>query len=171
MNGSVLTKDELTALNPDQIYNINTFVLHNELWGLLDTRYTELLGSPRRLEFNGKIREKLSDKKGIYMFFVEPDFPFSPKVSYLMYVGRVIGENTFNKRFYEYVNAIGNKNVRRNIQLLTNLWPGRTWVYVYELDLPDDEITKIEDDLIDHVVPPMNNRFKLEKAFNSRSIY
>ena len=55
--------------------------------------------------------------------------------------------------------------------LLTNLWPEKTWVYVYPLDLSDKEIESIEDNLIDNIVPPLNNRVKATSAHNSRSIY
>ena len=88
-----------------------------------------------------------------------------------MYVGKVAGNNTFRNRFYEYVNAIGNLDQRLNIMLLTNLWPNKTWVYVYPLDVTDDEIEAIEDNLIDNIVPPLNNKVKAKAAKNSRSIY
>jgi hypothetical protein len=55
--------------------------------------------------------------------------------------------------------------------LLTNLWPNKTWVYVYPLDATDDEIEAIEDNLIDNIVPPLNNKVKAKAAKNSRSIY
>ena len=55
--------------------------------------------------------------------------------------------------------------------LLTNLWPNKTWVYVYPLDVTDDEIEAIEDNLIDNIVPPLNNKVKAKAAKNSRSIY
>ena len=88
-----------------------------------------------------------------------------------MYVGKVTGTDTFFHRFYEYVSNIGNLNQRQNTMLLTNLWPEKTWVYVYPLDLSDKEIESIEDNLIDNIVPPLNNRVKATSAHNSRSIY
>ena len=35
----------------------------------------------------------------------------------------------------------------------------------------DDEIEAIEDNLIDNIVPPLNNKVKAKAAKNSRSIY
>lgn len=170
----VLTRNQLTELNPEIIYNISTFVLHYELWQNLDSNLRNILYVPVRIQFDENIRDNLGvirNKKGIYMFFVEPEFPFAPQANYLMYVGRVIGSNTFFRRFYEYVSAIGNKNKRRNIQLLTNLWPGKTWVYFYELNLADNTIEEIEKNLYDNIIPPFNNQFKARRALNSRSIY
>jgi len=170
----VLTRDELRDLNPEKIYNIQTFVLNYELWPNIDPTLAAILNAPIKIKFDTNIRNNLGairNKKGIYMFFVEPDFPFIPKVNYLMYVGRVISTNTFFRRFYDYVDGIGNKNIRRNIQLLTNLWEGKTWVYFYELSLPDTRIATIEANLYDNIVPPLNNQFRSKRALNSRSIY
>jgi hypothetical protein len=170
----VLTRNELRELNPEKIYNIQSFVLHYELWQKIDPTLITVLNSPVRLKFDSNIRKKLGairNKKGIYMFFVEPDFPFYPKSNYLMYVGKVTNTNTFFKRFYDYVKGIGNKNVRRNIQLLTNLWEDKTWVYFYDLNLSDKRIEGIEENLFDNIIPPLNNQFRAKRALNSRSIY
>lgn len=170
----VLTRDELADLNPEKIYSIPTFILHYELWKNIDPTLSSILNAPVRIKFDANIRSNLGtikDKKGIYMFFVEPDFPFVSNANYLMYVGRVIKTNTFFKRFNDYVNGIGNKNVRRNIQLLTNLWEDKTWVYFYELNLADTRISAIESNLFDNIIPPLNNQFRSKRALNSRSIY
>ncbi|HVW15858.1 MAG TPA: hypothetical protein VHB54_18650 [Mucilaginibacter sp.] len=171
---AVLSRKQLSELNPDKIYNIQTFVLHHERWVNVDNTLSTTLNAPVKIEFDKDIRTKLGglkDKKGIYMFFVEPDFPFVPSCNYLMYVGRVIGGNTFFARFYDYIKGIGNTTVRRNIQLLTNLWPGHTWVYFFELNLTDARISAIEKNLYDNIVPPLNNSFSAKGAKNSRSIY
>ena len=168
---AVLSLEELNNINPEKIYNIKSFVLNINTWENLRNDLTMLLKNGKRVLFDENIRNSLPLTKGIYMFFIEPCFPFLPETRYLMYVGRVIGSNTFYNRFNDYVSSIGNKDKRRNIQLLTNLWPNKTWVYVYELDLSDDEITAIEDNLIDNIVPPLNNKFKAKSAQKSRSIY
>lgn len=166
-----LSYEELNNDNPEQIYNIKTFVLNLQSWKEVRTDLGVLFRNGQRFKFDEHIQEQLPKTKGIYMFFVEPKFPFQPEVRYLMYVGKVTGTNTFQNRFYDYVSGIGCHNQRRNIQLLTNLWPNKTWVYVYELELSDDEIENIEDNLIDNIIPPMNNKFKAITAKNSRSIY
>lgn len=170
----VLTRDELADLNPEKLYNIPTFVLHYELWQNVDPNLALTLNAPVKVQFDENIRNNLGairNRKGVYMFFVEPEFPFVPTVNYLMYVGKVVGTNTFFKRFYDYVSAIGDKNKRRNIQLLTNLWEGRTWVYFYELAMTDVQIEGIEQNLYDNIIPPLNNQFRAKRALNSRSIY
>lgn len=166
-----LSLEELNNDNPEKVFRIDTFVLNHQTWVNIRKDLSILFSNGKKFKFDENIQSVLPSTKGIYIFFVEPEFPFSPEVRYLMYVGRVIGSNTFKKRFYKYVAAIGSHKERRNIQLLTNLWPNKTWVYIYELNLKDDEITAIEDNLIDNIIPPMNNKFKSSKAKNSRSIY
>jgi hypothetical protein len=170
----VLTRDELRDINIEKIFNIQTFVLHFELWQNIDPTLSTILNAPVKIKFDVNIRNNMGsikNKKGIYMFFIEPDFPFLPKANYLMYVGRVINSNTFFKRFNDYIKGIGNKNIRRNIQLLTNLWENKTWVYFYELNLADSRIKTIESNLFDNIIPPLNNQFRAKRALNSRSIY
>lgn len=166
-----LSYEELNNDNPEQIYNIKTFVLNLQSWKEVRADLDDLFRNGQRFKFDEHIQDQLPKTKGIYIFFVEPKFPFQPEVRYLMYVGKVTGTNTFQNRFYDYVSGIGRHNQRRNIQLLTNLWPNKTWVYVYELELSDDEIEILEDNLIDNIIPPMNNKFKAITAKNSRSIY
>lgn len=169
-----LTKEELVSINPDKIYNIKTYVMNLELWANITTKTKTILSAvkPKVIPFDDKIQGKLSNTaKGIYIFVVKPELGIDPEPLHLMYVGKVEASNTFHKRFYDYVGAIGKKDKRRNIQLLTNLWPGKTYVYVYELGVSDAEIVEIEDNLIDTIVPPMNNRFKLKRAKDSRPLY
>jgi hypothetical protein len=169
---AVLSQEKLASLNIDKIYNIETYVLNINLWKQLDKSLKIKLKNPKKYPFDENIRTLLPKKaKGIYIFTVEPEFPFIPTVVNFMYVGRVTAGNTFFKRFHEYVTAIGKEDQRRNIQILTNAWPGKTWVYVYELSLPDTEIKKIERNIFNSIVPPMNNEFTLKRAKNSRSLY
>lgn len=166
-----LSLQEINNAYPEKVYNIESFVLNVNTWANIRQELGNLFHNGLRFKFTENIRESLPHTKGIYIFYVEPNFPFLPETRYLMYVGKVTGTDTFFHRFYEYVNNIGNLNQRQNTMLLTNLWPEKTWVYIYPLDLPDKEIESIEDNLIDNIVPPLNNRVKATSAHNSRSIY
>lgn len=164
---NTLSLQEINDAYPEKVYNIKSFVLNIKTWSNVHKK----LSTGRRFKFDEHICKILPQTKGIYIFYVEPEFPFLPETRYLMYVGKVTGTNTFSNRFHEYVSSIGNIDTRKNIMLLTNLWPEKTWVYVYSLNLSDKEIEAIEDNLIDNIVPPLNNRVKAKSAQNSRSIY
>lgn len=166
-----LSIEQINESRIDSRYNIESFVLNIKAWENIKTELSELFKGGQKYKFDSNICEHLPNKKGIYIFYVEPDFPFLPETRYLMYVGRVIGTNTFHNRFYKYVEGIGNSNQSENKMLLTNMWPGKTWVMVYPLDMDDEAITKIEDNLIDNIVPPLNGKVKTNSAKNSRSIY
>jgi hypothetical protein len=167
----VLSLDELNSVNPQKIYEL-PLTLNINLWS--NIKLPSPLPKPIKLEFNENIRKtfpaNLKNKKGIYFFMIEPDFPFTPEIKYLVYIGRVIKTNTFFKRFYDYVNAIGNYSVQRNKQLMTNAWPSKTYIYYYELT-NDSDIETIEQELIDKIIPPLNNKFFLKEAINTRSLY
>lgn len=166
-----LTLQELNSVNPEKIYDL-PLTLNINLWNGISLPIS--LPSPVKIEFNNSIRNVLpltiKNKKGIYMFMVEPQFPFDPDIKYPIYIGRVYKTNTFFKRFYEYVNCIGNYNVKRNRQLMTNAWPLKTFVYYYVLN-NDTEIELIEKELVDKIIPPLNNMFYLKEATNTRSLY
>jgi len=169
-----LTLDELNKMNPEKTYNVPAPGYNPKAWDSISLPIT--LPKPIKLIFDDDIRKNMGTnvkyKKGIYMFCIEPNFPFDPEIRYIMYIGRVIKKNTFFKRFYDYVKAIGAPNKRRNIQLLTNLWAGKMFVYYYDLSqCPDNIISDIETQLIDKIIPPMNNKFELKDAQKTRSIY
>jgi hypothetical protein len=160
-------------MNPEKIY-VLPFTLNIGLWQNIDIGLKSTFSSPVKLKFNELIKENMNSikaSKGIYMFFIEPDFPFLPPANYLVYIGRVTKGNTFFKRFYDYTSSIGERNKRRNIQLLTNLWPDKTWVYFYPLSETDQRISEIEKMLFNNIVPPLNADLTAKGARNSRSIY
>jgi hypothetical protein len=165
-----LSREQLAMANLNLHYNLP---LHPNpyLWAKIAPNIRGKLDAYKKIKFDESIRDYLSTSaKGIYMFFVEPDFPFLPEVKYLMYIGRVIGTNNFKNRFGDYTSGIGEINQRRNKQILTNAWPNHTWVYVFELDLPDNEIEEIESTLINNIIPPCNVALEGTEARSTRSI-
>lgn len=125
------------------------------------------LPAPTRLTFDDTIRNimpaNLRNSKGLYFFFIEPEHPLNLNISHLVYIGRVLGgaqnNHNFHTRFREYVNAIGNKTVKRNTMRMTNLWPNKTHVYFFELNhFTDAQIEFYEDLLIQKIVPPLNEK-------------
>lgn len=153
-------------------------VYHDPLWWS-DIR-NHNLGIPVRLKFDSNIRQNMptniKNAKGIYMFFLEPDHPFPDNIliRHLLYVGRVQnGTTNFNffKRFYDYVQAIGNRSKALNIIRLTNLWPDHTYVYYFDLSSrADNEIVQIEKNIFNKIVPPLNEELHGEAGF-TRDFY
>ncbi len=167
---SALSLEEINEQNPEKIYDL-PLTLNIKKWQTFSLP-VNLTSYSKKIKFDENIRQQMDsikDKKGIYMFVVEPNFPFVPRIDYLLYIGRVIKSDTFFKRFSDYVNSIGNKNVRRNIQLLTNAWIEKTFVYFFEIN-NDQNIIDTEKQLINIIVPSLNNQLYLKGAHNPRSI-
>jgi hypothetical protein len=144
------------------------FVVHNPDWWSQLQNYN--LPVPVKLPFDENIRLNMPlnihSGKGIYMFVIEPNHHCTTHIDlkHLMYVGRVQEGNTgfnFFRRFNDYVSAIGNRTASRNKMRLTNLWPNQMYVYFFDLsNRSDQDIVDIEDNIINKVVPPLNEALK-----------
>lgn len=170
----VLSIEQINNSFPDNRYMLN--VIHNpNLWAEIDIA---TLPSPEKVKFDENIRTNMpidiKDDKGIYMFILEPNYPFEPSIKHLVYIGRVREGATnfsFFKRFNDYIGLIGNPNGSLNKVLLTNLWPNHTFVYFFKLDsMSDDEIAEIEDNLIKKIIPPLNSAIG-GKTEQTRDLY
>jgi hypothetical protein len=166
-----LSLEQINAQNPEKVYDL-PLTLNIQHWNAIALPIA--LPLPQKFAFDEGIRDRLPDtlkyKKGIYMFVVEPSFPFTPRIDYLLYIGRVKNNNTFFSRFYKYVKSIGTNYAQRNIQLLTNLWPDRTYVYFFDINSTDEIITEVEKQLVRFIIPSLNNALFIEGAHNPRNI-
>jgi hypothetical protein len=150
---------------------------HPDFWQSLNLPLTPL-PPPTKVKFDENIKinmpASIRQNKGIYMFFLEPNHPFTPLINHLVYVGRVRQGTTnfsFLKRFDEYQKQIGNVNGSLNKVLLTNLWPDHTYVYFYSMNsLTDSDIATIEDEIIKKIIPPLNSKIG-GKTEQTRNLY
>ncbi|MFE3849295.1 hypothetical protein ACFX5D_15120 [Flavobacterium sp. LB3P45] len=161
-----LTESEVRDAFPHSAAPLKLSVYHRIEW------WDEIilpvpLPAPIRLTFTDTIRNtmpvNIRNGKGLYFFFLEPEHPINLNISQLVYIGRVLGgaldNHNFYLRFREYVNAIGNRAVKRNTMRMTNLWPNKTYVYFFELNhFTDAQIVVYEDLLIQKIVPALNEK-------------
>ncbi len=169
-----LTIDQLAEPEKYNIFDI-PFHVNPYSWSRIDQSLSQVLGLPERFKFDENILEALANKKrGIYIFAVEYDLPLNLDINkYLLYIGRVSKTNSFKKRIRKYVNNIGvqSDKVTFKQRLLANAWKGITWVYVYDLQIPDDEIDRIERILISSIKPFINSNLKAKSARNPQNLY
>jgi hypothetical protein len=170
----VLSIEQINNSFPDNRYMLN--VIYNpNLWTEINI---SKLPNPTKVKFDENIKisipTDIKDEKGIYMFMLEPNYPFEPSIKHLVYIGRVRrGATSFSffKRFNDYTSLIGNPNGSLNKVLLTNLWPNHTYVYFFKLNsMTDDEIAEIEDNLIKKIIPPLNSAIG-GKTEQTRDLY
>lgn len=162
-----LTEDQVKQAFPDAAQPSKLHLYNKVAWW--EEIIIPALPTPVLLPFNENIRNRMPPNirngKGLYFFCVEPSHPINIEIRYLIYIGRVLGGATdnhnFHLRFAEYVNAIGDLNVKRNTMRMTNLWPNRTNVYFFDLNYcSDDDIIELEDLFIQKIVPPLNEKLK-----------
>lgn len=106
--------------------------------------------------------------QGIYMFVVD----ISGRVSlnstsqYVLYVGQA---GDLRSRFLSYFNYIKSDKPSDFLKrCMVLIWKGRLKFHYFQTqNLSDVDLTKVEFDLIDNIVPPINQRFRgrlLKKA-------
>lgn len=170
----VASLDDINNNFPENRYMLK--VIHTpNLWNRIGI---PTLPTPTKVKFDdsilASIPSSIANNKGIYMFFLEPNHPFLPKVHHLLYIGRVqsgTSNFSFKKRMYDYKATIGNVTRSLNKVLLTNLWPDHTFVYFYSLNhMTDQAIKDIESNLYKNIVPPLNAQIE-GKTEQTRNLY
>jgi hypothetical protein len=165
-----LSIQRISDLNSDKFYEFTAFISIKNFEIINDILKKCTVTLLKKEKFVYNIPDVLTNDKGIYLFTLEELSLFQPNLCYLLYVGRVFKDNTFKNRFYDYRNAIGNENVPQNKMLLTNLWPGKTFVYFYALT-DDNTIHDIEQILVNQTKPPFNAEYYTEKTINNIDLY
>ena len=98
-----------------------------------------------------------NNEKGVYSFVTQPSIANHPQLSYLLYIGKT-EKQSFRKRFKQYLNEPKQHKPRAHIcDMLTN-WPDHLYFYfapISNLNL----IAKVEDELIEALIPPCNDQF------------
>jgi hypothetical protein len=111
------------------------------------------------IPFNKGNRTKIPKLPGIYLFFVKPTSRIHEEQSFILYVGYSMNlYNRYGDYLYKYSNSDEPNYIERRIML--NSWSD--YLYYTYIDLngkTESEITKIESDIIDSLVPPINRDF------------
>lgn len=109
--------------------------------------------------FNAANRVIVPNNPGIYLFFVKPNPIVYPEQSFVMYVGMAM--NLFN-RYGDYLTTYKNSDEPNYFErrIMLNVWEDQLYYTFIDLSgLTEKQIKKIEDKIIDSLVPPINRRF------------
>ena len=154
----------------------NTDILNNkkQRWLTICADYviwelqTVLLGNPfvpvwTERKFEKTSQSSIPDAMGVYMFVIKstPETLTNNQHRYILYVGQAVN---LRKRFGEYFHyAHSNKPSDQLKRVMTLIWKDRLNFHYFETpNFTIPELTSIEFDLIDRIVPPMNNRFRAD---------
>ena len=99
-------------------------------------------------------RPSVPQRAGLYTLVVQPGIFGHPLCSYLMYVGKT---NSLHRRFGEYLREMNQATGRKKIVRLLNKYFDYVWFCFTEI--PESEISRVEDALLEAFMPPFNDRF------------
>lgn len=137
-----------------------SFQLNIDKWNTMDQHIKDMVSQPwENIKFldetgtkiNDKINKVPNDKGGVYVFLLKPEI-IPGMHRYIMYIGRARKKNGFSlrKRCKEYL-----KDERIQIMYMRETWGDKLYFYYLPLD-NDDDIEKIERELIRVIIPPCN---------------
>jgi len=109
--------------------------------------------------FNTANRNLVPREPGIYLFFVRPDLQIFNEQSYIMYVGYSM--NLYN-RYGDYLTTYKNSDEPNlfDRRLMLNVWENNLYYTFINLNgLTEANIQRIEEKIIDSLVPPINRDF------------
>lgn len=137
-----------------------SFQLNIDKWNSMDQNIREMVSQPWEsvkfldetgTKINSEVSRVPNDKGGIYVFVIKPEI--IPDVHrYIMYIGRARKKLGFSlqKRCKEYIN-----DNRVKIMYMREEWGDQLYFYYLPLD-SDEDIEKIERELIRVIIPPCN---------------
>ncbi|MDR1069262.1 MAG: hypothetical protein LBL37_00520 [Gracilibacteraceae bacterium] len=145
------------------------FILNTTLWDSFNPKVMSIISQPQSwrevklLAPDGKSNPQLrtipNDKGGIYLILAKPNI-LPESCLYLMYIGRahITADHNLRKRCSQYPT----EKERPKIKRLIEQW-GR-YLYVRYLPLDgNDIIDVVEDELINIILPPFNDRIPNKK--------
>lgn len=131
---------------------------HNPLWN--------------SVEFHSDNRDSIPEEKGIYMFVAEP--PYSSLANlrhrYILYIGQSVNLRQRYLQYFNYQNSDEPSDQFKRIMIL--IWQEcLCFNYFLTPDFSSNNLTAIEMDLIDMIVPPMNIRFRAKEVIQRVKFY
>lgn len=112
----------------------------------------------------------LPERQGVYAFVVKSQIANLSWSGYILYVG-MTEKQTFSERFAQYFAETKRAKPRYWIKEMFQLWKKHLFYYYAETSVGDAK--KIEDDLLEALLPPNNEKFpgtigKVKKEIYSR---
>jgi hypothetical protein len=101
----------------------------------------------------------LQNQQGIYMFIVKPHTPFTKHQTYIVYVGETQNLNGRFQKYFSYTNSKHPSDQKKRRMVL--VWDGYLYFNYYATNFQTkQERRDAEYDLIDSIVPPINDDFR-----------
>ncbi|AMR28253.1 hypothetical protein A0257_14930 [Hymenobacter psoromatis] len=124
------------------------------------------------VKFDRTSASSIPSEMGVYMFIVKslPEALLNYQHRYILYVGQAVN---LRKRFGEYFHyANSSKPSDQLKRVMTVVWEDKLYFNYFPTDgFSRADLTSVEFDLIDKIVPPMNKLFRAEVLKQYISLY
>jgi hypothetical protein len=114
----------------------------------------------KKLKFGENFRNDVPTVRGLYIFTLEADGLKLPGHGYILYVGITgdTGNANLRKRYGQYLLDLKNANGRPAVCYMLKNWSNELFFNFAELPNIAIDLAKIERDLINALIPPINKR-------------
>jgi hypothetical protein len=102
-------------------------------------------------------KDRVPKQSGVYSLLIQPGIANHPACSYLMYIGQA---KSLQRRFTDYLNERKRETGRPKIYRFLNLY--QDYVYFCYTTVRKDELTKVENNLLNAYIPPSNDQYPAE---------
>lgn len=144
------------------------FCLDHKLYAAKPKRAHQIPIIWNQVDFLKNQKLNVPDVQGIYMFVIDisGSVSLNGTSQYVLYVGQA---SDLRNRFMTYFNYIKSDTPSDFLKrCMVLIWKGKLKFHFFQTqNLSDVDLTKVEFDLIDNIVPPINQRFRgrmLKKA-------
>lgn len=141
-----------------------TFNLDFDIWNLPTILNINRFSSWTEIKYSESALTTLlplKGQEGIYMFVAKPDISASIHHSYILYVGET---NNIYQRFEQYLKYKNSSHPSdQKKRQMTIIWEKHLYFYYFITNYGNTKDREKEEyDLIDTIVPPMNDKFRSE---------
>lgn len=155
-----LTDDKILA---DDRQRWRTFCIDYRHWEAETEVLDTFTPNWQQVKFERPNASQVPEKMGIYMFVAQPSgfLSVNGQHRYIMYVGQASNLRERFSQYFGYVRKAKRKDQLKRIMVL--IWQERLQFHYFETPgFTDQQLTKIEFDLINMTIPPINKLFRGE---------
>ena len=137
--------------------DLHSFFLDMKSWRKFKTRHTL---SWQKLRFEDASRLLIPKERGIYAFTLELSPYKLPSHGYILYIGITGDDSEANlyKRYAQYRNNLKNEDGRPAVYNMMANWSDDLFFNFVALPNKTIDLVKLERDLLNALVPPVNKR-------------
>lgn len=130
-----------------------------DAWNLTRVTDLEVYNRWTELKFTKANAQAIPVAKGVYVFVVKPDTPIISAHNCILYVGKTTNLQQRYKKYFTYSNSIHPSDQKKRRMVV--VWKNYLYFnYIVTDTYTEEQLGNLEFDLIDSIVPPLNDTFR-----------